>query len=365
MYSYKTKQDLSSFHLKHQPIINQKIYHYTIKHSLGTVLRNNSMQTKQQKNTNKIINSSDVSNQGSHIYQNVINLKMKQPSVNKSEYNSNRPKTRNMNSIKSNNTNTNNKIDLNECNNKKISTSYCNIEKNNSCVKRNRNISLDLNIIKHNQSTINKSSNNNIYKKVTVNIKGSQQSLRKSIINGKKNSAIKNNINKNFSIKVQTIKSESNKHNNIVNSSQIKQNHSVLKEKEKEECKRCSTDQKGKNVNSENLNKLNISNNNNNKNVITSKEIKNPKLNNKTNNNVISSIAKLNFSLLKKDQISANIKSQRNKKSRNLNQETTLNNCNTEKIKKINNVTNTQNKTTKVNFKTSQKIIPLLLKKQL
>ena len=303
--AYKTKQEFKSFNLKHQQILNQKIKHYSIKHNLGTILRNNSVNNNNNKEHKNVSDKKhNQNNINSDINTNTQNIKTS--SINKNE------------SVVNNNKNL-----VKELSKKLIIPSTLNkIENNNILTKRNRHISLDLNIISSSQNKHNSSN------KVTVNIKGRQNSLKKKVINGKKNSAAKNNLNKNYSIKVQTIQSESNvnhKHNNNNSSSHIRNNSSSrTKTKYK---KQISKDKRNSSKS--------ICNDNNNKVSGNNKDIK------------ASSITKLNFALLKQEYA---LKPQTNRKSRNIQHDTQLNGCYTERLKKSNVIPTNHYRTT-INYK--------------
>ena len=295
--------------------MNQKIKHYSIKHNLETILRNSSVNNnnnKEQRNvSDKKHNQNNINNDININSQNI-----KTSSINKIE------SVVNNNNTKIKNKNNNNKNLVKELSKKLIIPSALNkIENNNILTKRNRHISLDLNIISSSQNKHSNSSN-----KVTVNIKGRQNSLRKKVTNGKKNSAAKNNINKNYSIKVQTIQSESNinhKHNN--HSSSHIRNNSSSRPKTKYK-KQISKDKRSSSKS--------ICNDNN-KVSGHNKEIK------------ATSITKLNFALLKQEYT---LKPQTNRKSRNIQHDNQLNGCYTERLKKSNVIPSNHYRTT-INYK--------------
>ena len=309
--AYKTKQEFKSFNLKHQQILNQKIKHYSIKHNLGTILRNSSVNNNNNKEHRNV--SGKKHNQN-NINNDINTQNLKTSSINKNEgVVNNNTKIKNIN---------NNKNLVKELSKKLIIPSTLNkIENNNILTKRNKHISLDLNIISNSQNKHNNSSN-----KVTVNIKGRQNSLKKKIMNGKKNSTAKNNLNKNYSIKVQTIQSESNinhKHNN--NSSSHIRNNSSSRTKTKYK-KQISKDKRSSSKSICNDNNK-VSGNN--------KEIK------------ATSITKLNFALLKQEYA---LKPQTNRKSRNIQHDNQLNGCYTERLKKSNVIPSNHYRTT-LNYK--------------
>ena len=313
--AYKTKQEFKSFNLKHQQILNQKIKHYSIKHNLGTILRNSSVNNNNNKE-HRNVSDKKQNHINSDINTNTQNIKTSSINKNESVVNNNNTEIKNIN-------NNNNKNLVKELSKKLIIPSALNkIENNNILTKRNRHISLDLNIISSSQNKHNNSTN-----KVTVNIKGRQNSLKKKVINGKKNSAAKNNINKNYSIKVQTIQSESNinhKHNN--NSSFHIRNNTSSRTKTKYK-KQISKDKKSSSKSICNDNNSKVSGNN--------KEIK------------ATSITKLNFALLKQEYA---LKPQTNRKSRNIQHDNQLNGCYTERLKKSNVIPSNHYKTT-INYK--------------